>query len=123
MAKFLFLLAFLGAFLLSTAEIVKNLRKDEDVSKFVEKQKAFAFPKGAELFPKGTAGNYSVPDLKLKASPCGTDMANFNGIIAYSNGEYQGTGYSCSGLGFNINALNILSVISTTCMVLHLFGQ
>ena len=39
-------------------------------------------------------GNYSHADLK-SAPPCGTEMAEFNGIWAYSNGDYQGTGYSC----------------------------
>ena len=41
-------------------------------------------------------GNYTLTDLS-SASACGTIMADFNGIPAYSNGEYQGTGDSCSG--------------------------
>ena len=41
-------------------------------------------------------GNFTHVDLS-SAPPCGTDMANYNGIPAYSNGEYQGTGDSCSG--------------------------
>lgn len=40
-------------------------------------------------------GNVSFVDAKAKAYPCGTVMASYNGIEAYSNGEYQGTGDSC----------------------------
>jgi hypothetical protein len=39
-------------------------------------------------------GNFTVGD-KRGASPCGSWMASYNGIDAYSNGDYQGTGYSC----------------------------
>ncbi len=39
-------------------------------------------------------GNYSLSNL-VSAYPCGTEMASYNGIAAYSNGDYQGTGYSC----------------------------
>ena len=39
-------------------------------------------------------GNYSHSDL-VSAPPCGTYLAEYNGIASYSNGEYQGTGYSC----------------------------
>ncbi len=42
-------------------------------------------------------GNVSRADLKSKAYPCGTTMASYNGIEAYSNGDYQGTGDSCGG--------------------------
>lgn len=43
-------------------------------------------------------GNFSVSELS-KAYPCGTVMASFNNIEAYSNGDYQGTGDSCGGWG------------------------
>ncbi len=39
-------------------------------------------------------GNFSRSEL-VGAPPCGVSMASYNGIEAYSNGEYQGTGYSC----------------------------
>lgn len=43
-----------------------------------------------------------LSDLNLtsycsSAPPCGTPMVSFNGISAYSNGEYQCTGDSCGG--------------------------
>lgn len=41
-------------------------------------------------------GNFTLKDLH-SAPPCGTEMSNFNGIAAYSNGGNQGTGDSCSG--------------------------
>jgi hypothetical protein len=41
-----------------------------------------------------TFGNSTVSSLK-SAPPCGTVLSSFNGIEAYSNGENQGTGYSC----------------------------
>ena len=31
------------------------------------------------------------------APPCGTEMTSFNGVGAYSNGQYQCTGTSCGG--------------------------
>lgn len=43
-------------------------------------------------------GNFTRNDLKL-ASSCGTTMATYNSIAAYSNGDNQGTGYSCGGSG------------------------
>jgi hypothetical protein len=49
------------------------------------------------ILPKGF-GNYTLESLS-SASACGTVMATFNGINAYSNGDYQGTGNSCGGSG------------------------
>ena len=41
-------------------------------------------------------GNFTVKDLE-SAPPCGTELASFNGVSAFSNGENQGTGDSCQG--------------------------
>jgi hypothetical protein len=41
-------------------------------------------------------GNYSLSSLS-SAPPCGEGLASYNDIVAYSNGDYQGTGDSCSG--------------------------
>ena len=41
-----------------------------------------------------TFGNNTISSLK-SAPPCGTVLSSYNGIEAYSNGENQGTGYSC----------------------------
>jgi len=38
----------------------------------------------------------NTTDIKNQIIPCGEIMSSYNGIPAYSNGEYQGTGYSCS---------------------------
>ena len=35
--------------------------------------------------------------VNMQALPCGTVMDSYNGIPAYSNGPYQGTGDSCGG--------------------------
>jgi len=45
------------------------------------------------LLPK-SFGNYTIANL-ADAPPCGTEMASYAGIAAYSNGDQQGTGYSC----------------------------
>ena len=49
------------------------------------------------ILPKGF-GNYTQDSLTT-ASSCGTIMSTYNGISAYSNGNYQGTGDSCGGSG------------------------
>ena len=49
------------------------------------------FAKGTMLLPL-KFGNF-----RKSSSSCGTAMASYNGIYAYSNGEYQGTGDSCGG--------------------------
>lgn len=41
-------------------------------------------------------GNYSLSTLS-SAPPCGDGLASYNDIVSYSNGDYQGTGDSCSG--------------------------
>lgn len=41
-------------------------------------------------------GNYTIDDLE-SAGSCGTVMASFGGVNAYSNGANQGTGSSCAG--------------------------
>ena len=64
-----------------------------DDAAFAEKQKGANIPVGT-LFLPNPFGNYSHPDLK-SAPPCGTSLASYNGIEAYSNGDYQGTGTSC----------------------------
>jgi hypothetical protein len=51
--------------------------------------------KGEMLMPS-KFGNFTTKDL-VTALPCGYEMASFNGIPAYSNGDYQGTGDSCGG--------------------------
>ncbi len=51
------------------------------------------FKQTGAILPKAF-GNFTHADLK-SAPPCGAEMASFNGIGAYSNGEYQGTGTSC----------------------------
>jgi hypothetical protein len=56
-----------------------NPRKQETVSGY--------------LLPS-TFGNGTISSLK-SAPPCGTVLSSFNGIESYSNGENQGTGYSC----------------------------
>lgn len=47
------------------------------------------------LFPT-SFGNITLSGTGgLGAPPCGTEMASYQGISAYSNGDYQGTGESC----------------------------
>eukprot|EP01031_Cornospumella_fuschlensis_P037926 gene37926-46077_t len=66
---------------------------------------AFASEEAVESVPVASGyllpakfGNYSVEDLSAAPS-CGTVMATYQKISAYSNGQYQGTGDSCAGWG------------------------
>ncbi len=61
-----------------------------DTTKFKLSEKEYIIPKGF--------GNYTQDSLST-ASSCGTIMSTYNGISAYSNGDYQGTGNSCGGSG------------------------
>jgi hypothetical protein len=67
-----------------------------DLSKHEQNQKDFK--DSAFLLPK-SFGNQTLAKL-ADAPPCGTILADFNGIPSYSNGEYQGT-----GVYLNVDAL------------------
>ena len=50
------------------------------------------------LYREGEMGNYNSSSCS-SAPSCGTSMASYNGVAAYSNGEDQCTGNSCSSYG------------------------
>lgn len=50
------------------------------------------------LYREGEIGNYTLSSCS-SAPACGTAMASYNGVSAYSNGEEQCTGNSCSSYG------------------------
>lgn len=60
-----------------------------------------------EMIVPQKLGNYTF-GVSLGAPPCGTPLASFNGIESYSNGEYQGTGWSCgdwTGTGYQFQCV------------------
>ncbi len=59
---------------------------------------AFSNPSVENLLLPKLFGNFTHSDLG-SAPSCGTTMATYNSIPAKSNGQYQGTGTSCSSYG------------------------
>mmetsp|Transcript_1197 Transcript_1197/g.1948 ORF Transcript_1197/g.1948 Transcript_1197/m.1948 type:complete len:205 (+) Transcript_1197:50-664(+) len=76
------LVASLGLFIAISAQ--QNLRGD------VDSQDLFIYPE--------TFGNYSLSSCG-DAPSCGTKLASYKNINAFSNGKNQCTGNSCSGYG------------------------
>lgn len=83
--KFLLLLLFTVCLIQSLIS-AKQFKDDRNIDFKNKNVEGYLLPK---LF-----GNYTIINLK-EAPPCGTQMSEYNGIGAYSNGDYQGTGDSC----------------------------
>jgi hypothetical protein len=92
---------FLAVLGLSSADVIKPVKPINTVPLKPTTKPKIGSPllgkiPGEVIMPE-KFGNSSRADLKTGAYPCGTVMASYNGIEAYSNGDYQGTGDSCGG--------------------------